>query len=134
MTADSCASRLAQTKLATKCDIADFVKKAYFVEKLININRKVTLNKARHVEIKDKLDDLSKNVKIISTKGLTKDLINKYSILNGGKYFSSDGLQNYLVFISTRRIYRISKDGSNNKTELWGSTGMSQESIKNMHT
>ena len=31
----------------------------------------------------------------ISTKGLTKDLINKFSILNGAKYFSSGILQSY---------------------------------------
>ena len=30
---------------------------------------------------------------VISTKGLTKDLINKYSIINGAKYFSSEILQ-----------------------------------------
>ena len=33
--------------------------------------------------------ELSKKVKVISTKGLTKDLINKFSSLNGEKYFSS---------------------------------------------
>ena len=38
-------------------------------------------------------------VKAISAKGLTKDLINKFSILNGVKYFSSGLFQNYLVFI-----------------------------------
>ena len=32
-------------------------------------------------------------LKIISTKGLTADLINKYSILNGAKYFSADTVQ-----------------------------------------
>ena len=46
-----------------------------------------------------------RKVKLISTKELTKDPIYKYSILNSAKYFSSDGLQNYLVFLSTRRIY-----------------------------
>ena len=30
-------------------------------------------------------------------KGLNKDLINKFSILNGTKYFSSGIFQNYLV-------------------------------------
>ena len=33
------------------------------------------------------------------TKGLTKDLINKFSIPSGAKYFSSGIFQNYLVFI-----------------------------------
>ena len=38
--------------------------------------------------------------------------------------FSSDGLQDYLVFISTRRTYWISKDGSDSTMELWESTRM----------
>ena len=36
---------------------------------------------------------------IISTKGLTADLVNKYSILNEAIYFSLNELQNYLVFV-----------------------------------
>ena len=51
----------------------------------------VTLNK-------NELNELSKKIKSISTKGLTKDLINKFSILNGAKYFSLGIFQNYLVF------------------------------------
>ena len=58
-------------------------------------------------------------------------MINKYSILNGAKYFSSDGLQNYLVCISTRRNQSIKNTG---KVDSWGSTGMSKERIKNQHT
>ena len=54
-------------------------------------------NNTSHAEVKNKLDDLIKKFKIISTKGLTNDLTNKYSILNGAKYFSSDRLQNYLL-------------------------------------
>ena len=67
-------------------------------------------------------------------KGLTKDLIGKYIILNGAKYLSSDGMQHYLVFILTRCINWISEDSSDSKIEWWRSTGMSQESIKNRHT
>ena len=40
-----------------------------------------------------------KRVKAISTKGLTKDLIIKFSILNGAKKFCSGIFRNYLVFI-----------------------------------
>ena len=36
-------------------------------------------------------------------KGLTKDLINRYRILNGAKIFSSAVLQNYLVFLSANK-------------------------------
>ena len=35
----------------------------------------------------------------LSTKGSTKDLINKLSILIGSKHFSLGIFQNYLVFI-----------------------------------
>ena len=35
-----------------------------------------------------------KKVKAMLTKGLTKDLINKFSILNTAKYFSSGIFQN----------------------------------------
>ena len=43
-------------------------------------------------------------VKLISIKGLTKDLINKYKILNGRKYFSSGILQNYSLLVNTLNI------------------------------
>ena len=42
----------------------------------------------------------------MSTKGLTKDLINKFSILNGTKYFSSGTFQNYLVFIPANKYIK----------------------------
>ena len=58
-------------------------------------------------------------------------MINLKSILNGAKYVSANGLQNYLEFISTRSIDFISNDSNN--VEMWGSTGMSQKSIKNPH-
>ena len=53
-------------------------------------------------------------------------MINKYSILNGVKYFSSDRLQKYLVFWPSQvqfatGIYVYS----------WKITGMSCKSIKN---
>ena len=47
---------------------------------------------------KNELNELSEKVKATSTKGLTKDLINKLSFLNGAKYFSSGIFKNYLVF------------------------------------
>ena len=66
-----------------------------------------------------------KNVKIISTKGLTADMINKYSILNGAKYFSLNELQNYLVF----QIFISHISTKNDKIYLGKSKGMSEESI-----
>ena len=44
---------------------------------------------------KNKINRLLKKVKAISTKRLTKNLINKFSILNGAKYFSLGIFQNY---------------------------------------
>ena len=40
LTADNFAAWLKQTKFASKNDIADFIKKAYLGEKLINTNKK----------------------------------------------------------------------------------------------
>ena len=44
-----------------------------------------------------------KNLKAISTKGLTKDLINKFSIINGAKYFSLGIFQKNLAFIPDKK-------------------------------
>ena len=43
----------------------------------------------------------------MSTKGLAKTLINKFSILNGAKYFSSGIFQNYLVFILAKNALSV---------------------------
>ena len=83
LTAENCAARLEHANLASKSDFANFLKEA-------------DLNK-------NELNEPSKKVKAISTKELTKDLINEFSILNGAKYFSSGIFQNYLVFILTKK-------------------------------
>ena len=41
----------------------------------------------------------TKNIAAISTNWLTKDLINKFIILDGAKYFWLGIFQNYLAFI-----------------------------------
>ena len=58
--------------------IANFVKKKDFDDKI----KTVTLNK-------NESNELSKKVKSISKKELTKKLINDVSIINCVKYFSS---------------------------------------------
>ena len=92
MTAENFNPRLKQANLANKSYIANFVKKTYFNNKLKDIKSN-----------KNELNELSKKVKSISTKALTKDLINKFSIPNGGKYFSLGIFQNYLVFIPAKQ-------------------------------
>ena len=39
-------------------------------------------------------------------KGLTNDLINNFSILNGAKCFSSGIFQNYLVLLSAKKYIK----------------------------
>ena len=48
---------------------------------------------------KNELNELSKKVKQISTKILTTDLRDKFSIINEAKYFSLEIFEHYLTFI-----------------------------------
>ena len=66
---------------------------------LKNLNENVTSNK-------NELNEISNKVKATSTKGLTKDLINKFRILNRAKNFSSGIFQNYLVFIPAKKYIK----------------------------
>ena len=106
LTAETVAARLAQANLASKNDIANFVKKTNFGDKLKHLNKKITSNKRKNVLIENEFNELSEKVKAMPTKGLTKDLINRYSILNGAKYFYSGILQNYLIFIPAKKYIK----------------------------
>ena len=70
-------------------------------------------------------------MKAISTKGLTKDLINQFSILNGAKYFSSGKLQNYFVIIRAINKY-IKYFGGTTRIDSWKSNGISDKNIENI--
>ena len=48
-----------------------------------------------------------KNIAAISTNSLTKDLINKFIILDGAKYFWLGIFQNYLAFIPDKNKLKI---------------------------
>ena len=111
--------RLKRTNLASKTDIANFVKKTDFDNKL----RDVTSNK-------NELNELSKKVKAISTKALTKDFIDKFSIINGAKYCSLGIFQNYLVFILANKYIKFFH--ATTRIYLWKSNGMSEENIENI--
>ena len=123
-------TRLAQANLEIKSDIANFVKKTDLDDKLKNLNINVTSNETKHVVVENELNELSKKFKAISTKGLTKDLINKFSILNGTKYFSPGRFQNYLVFIPAKKYSKYSS--SSTRIISWKSNGMSEENIENI--
>ena len=108
--------RLKRANLASKSDIASFVKKPEAVKDF-------TLNK-------NELNELSEKGKVILTKGLTKDLIDKFSILNGPKYFSLGIFQNYSVFILTKKYIKYFSGFT--WVESWKSNVISEESIENI--
>ena len=96
LTSKSFAARLKKANLASKSDFADIVNKADFDNKVED----VTSNK-------NKLNEQLKNVKAISAKGLTKDLIDKFSISNGAKHFSLGMFQNYLYLYQLKNTLYI---------------------------
>ena len=55
LTAENFSARLKQANLATKGNIADFVKKTNFDDKLKNLYKKVTSNKSKHVLVENEL-------------------------------------------------------------------------------
>ena len=71
-----------------------------------------------------------KKFKVISTKRLTKHLINEFSILNGAKYFSLGIFQNCLAFIPTKK--NVKYFSGTTCIELWKYNWMSEESIENI--
>ena len=103
--AENFTARLKQANLASKSDIANFVKRP-------------DLNK-------NELNELSKKVKAISMKALSKDLISKFCTFNGAKYFSSGIFQNYSVFIPAKKY--IKYFNGTTRTDSWKSTEMSKE-------
>ena len=57
-------------------------------------------------------------------------LINKFSILNGAKYFSSGILQNYLVFIPVKNDVKYLH--ATTQVYMWKLNGMSGENVENI--
>ena len=110
ITSEKLTARL-KANLASQNDIANFVKKTYFDDKL----KTLTSNK-------NESNELFKKVKVISTKGFTKDLINIFSSLKGAKYFSSGIFENYLVFIPAKKY--IKHFNGTTWIDLWKSNGM----------
>ena len=75
-------------------------------DKLKILNKKLFQTKKKHVLAENEINELSKNVEATSAKGLTKDLINGYKIINGEKYFSSGIFQTYRVSIPTQKYIK----------------------------
>ena len=59
-------------------------------------------------------------------------MINKYSTLNGAKYISLDGLQNYMVFSPVSKY--LSSFSKTDNIYSWTSKEISEESIKTPFT
>ena len=67
-------------------------------------------------------------VKVISSKGLAKDLINGCSVLNVAKYFVEDGSQNCALL---QLVFKYFKTPANNNMAMaWKSKCLPDESIK----
>lgn len=83
--------------------------KKNFWNELWQISNSVSSNKTKQMKNELKLDgyiichqklvnDLGKEVKLISIKALSESIINGYSICNSEKYLGDHRAQNYLIF------------------------------------
>ena len=68
LTAENFATTLVQANLANKNDIAAFVKKTDFHDKLKTLNKKVTSSKTKHLRVEKQISDLTNKVAQISEK------------------------------------------------------------------
>ena len=62
LSADNFIARLKQGNLASKNDIANFIKKADFDNKLLSLNKSINLNKTKHALVENELNELSKKL------------------------------------------------------------------------
>ena len=65
--------------------------------------------------VENELNKLSENIKLASTKGLAKYLINEYMIHNGTKYFTEDCSQSYFIFQPLLKYFQASRATVNAK-------------------
>ena len=64
-------------------------------------------------------------------KGLRKDFVNKFSILNKARYFSSGVFQKILVFIPAKKY--IKYFSNTDRIDSWKYNGISAEYIENIN-
>ena len=110
LTTENFTTRIKLANLAIKGDIADFVKKTDFDDKLKNLNKKVTWNKSKHLLVENELK-----------KPRTYNL----SLFIGQSYFFNDGEQLYLKF--QPRYYTLKRLGDTEKVVPSKSKGLSAE-------
>ena len=92
---------------------ANLVTKTGFDDKLLNLSRKITINKTKHVLVENKFKKLK-----------TFD----WSYFIGKSHFEEDGVQNYLAFQPLKKYFKIV--ASTNYISSWHSKGLSDETIK----
>ena len=98
--------------MAIRNDIANFVKKTDFDEKLKNLNKKISSNKTKHVVAENELKRLQ-----------TFDS----SLFISQSYFNNDGAQVYLILQSL--YYTLKRLGDTEKVLSWKSEGLSAEKL-----
>ena len=101
---------LQKQNLASKYDVANFVKKSHFDDKLKDLSRKITWNKTKHILFENefkKLQTFDSSLFIVQS------------------YFNNDGSQNYLIF--QLLCYTLKRLGNTKKVVSWKSKGFSDE-------
>ena len=89
---------------------ANVITKTDFDAKLSGINKKITLNKTKHLLVENKLKKLEKF---------------DAAYFRGKNYFEEDGTQNYLVFQPLYKYFEKTGD----KVSSWKSKGLSDENF-----
>ena len=107
LTAENFAARLKQAYLVNKID---------FDNKLKSFNKRITLNKTKHLKVQKKLNSL-----------VTKD----YNFFLGRIYFtSSDGSQNTFVYQPKLDALELQKEKSTDYVISWKSKGILNSKLK----
>ena len=113
LTAEAFAARIAQAYLASKSDIANFVKKIDFDVKLKDLNKKNNSKKTKHVLVENELNELTE-VKLFSTKD--------YSFFLGRIYFTSDDVShNMFAYQPTLNVLELKIDRGTENIVGWKS-------------
>ena len=113
-------SKLTAKSFAARLKQADLVNKTDFDNKLTSFTRRITSNKAKHLEVQKKLDSL-----------ITKD----YNFFLGRIYFTSnDGSQNTFVYQLTLDKLELKKDEGTDYVLSWKSNGACNSKLRPLYT
>ena len=71
LTAENFAARLKQANLTSKSDIANYVNKADFDNKLLSFNKRVNSNKTKHLLVENELKNYRHSIQVSSLVRIT---------------------------------------------------------------